>query len=123
MAWRNHVRSPRHKQRRCHCWRRASGPENPNWGGGRVVESKGYVLVWAPDHPRAMKMRGRGKYVYEHRLVVEGIVGRYLEPEEVVARINGDRTDNRPINLLLFPDKRAFAAWRAAVRGRPDELE
>jgi hypothetical protein len=55
-------------------------------------------MTWAPDHPRA----GRGKYVFEHILVMEQLLGRYLQPEENVHHRNGIRDDNRPENLELW---------------------
>ncbi len=84
------------------------GPRNgvghPNWKGGRQVDADGYILVWQLDHPHARRMAGRksGGYVAEHRLVMEQVLGRYLEPGEVVHHLNGVHDDNRPENLELF---------------------
>ena len=61
-------------------------------------ELAGYILVRAPkDHPHA---RNDGS-IYEHRLVMEKHLGRYLEPGEVVHHINGVREDNKISNLQL----------------------
>lgn len=72
----------------------------PNWKGGRTKHSSGYIQVHAPDHPRA---RGkRTPYVLEHILVMETVLGRYLEPDERVHHKNGRRDDNEPENLELW---------------------
>ena len=49
-------------------------------------------------HPRA----GNGNYVFEHILVMEQQLGRYLLPDEYVHHLNGVRDDNRPENLELW---------------------
>jgi hypothetical protein len=52
----------------------------------------------APEHPRT----GNGSYVFEHVLVMEEMLGRYLLPGENVHHRNGVRDDNRPENLELW---------------------
>lgn len=71
---------------------------NPNWKGGRVLASNGYVLVKVPNHPDA-DVRG---YMYEHRLVAERKLDRRLLPGEIVHHIDGDKTNNSEINLAVY---------------------
>jgi len=74
------------------------GAKHRDWKGGRIVDKTGYILVRQLGHPHA----NSGGYVREHRLVMEQHLGRYLEPNEVVHHINGDKADNRIENLEVF---------------------
>lgn len=86
--------------------RKARGERHPNFRGGRVIDTNGYVLV---EIARGDPMWGMAKkraaygydYVLEHRLVMARSIGRPLRPNESVHHINGDRTDNRLENLQL----------------------
>ena len=64
---------------------------------GRIVDSRGYVLLWMPEHPLAHK----NGYVYEHRLIAQLMIGRELKKGEIVHHFNENRGDNRPSNLVV----------------------
>ena len=74
------------------------GSKNPNWSGGRYKDKDGYIHILSSNHPYANK----NGYVFEHRLVVEKYIGRYLTPKEQVHHINHIRDDNRIENLIVF---------------------
>ena len=78
------------------------GAKHPLWKGGRF-KSHGYIYIRKPEHPFADK----GGRVFEHRLMIEKHLSRYLEPQEVVHHINGIFDDNRIENLKLFPNNKA----------------
>ncbi len=79
----------------------SKGMKHPSWKGGRA-KSRGYILIHKLNHPH----KTTGDYVYEHRLVMEKLLKRYLLPEEVVHHTNGIVDDNRLENLILFPNNR-----------------
>lgn len=93
---RKHTLEAREKMRIANIGR-VSGEKNYFWKGGRVKRSNGYIHIHSPNHPHKIK----GNYVYEHRLVMEKKLGRFLEPWEIVHHVNGVKDDNRPENLEL----------------------
>jgi len=86
--------------RRGDLWSGLRGKKHGNWKGGRLMTASGYVMLHAPDHPAA-----NGAYVFEHRLVMEKHLGRYLTPEETVHHKNGMRDDNRIEHLELWASR------------------
>jgi IS30 family transposase len=73
------------------------GENSSNWRGGKHQVGD-YIMITQPKHPRATS----GNRVFEHILVAEKTIGRYLSPNEVVHHKNGDKLDNRPENLEVL---------------------
>ena len=94
-------------------WRNGIGEsdQNPNYGGGKYIDDKGYVRVLMPDHPKNIK-----GYVYEHRIVMEQYLDRMLFPWESVHHINEVKTDNRMENLFLCTAQEHSAVHREGKR-------
>lgn len=63
----------------------------------KIKNRAGYVLIYAPWHPRAHKNR-----VFEHILVWEAANNMRVSDGYVVHHINGIKHDNRIENLLLM---------------------
>ncbi len=82
----------------------ACGAMNGQFVSGRRIDRDGYVLISAPvGHPNArMRKERMTGIVYEHRLVMEQHIGRYLTRTEIVDHIDGLRLHNHPSNLRLF---------------------
>jgi hypothetical protein len=74
------------------------GSNSHQWRGGRIVIRPGYIKIMAHDHPSADSYG----YVFEHRLVAESVIGRYLGRREAVHHVNKKHDDNRPENLIVF---------------------
>lgn len=72
------------------------GEKGSNWKGGRKKNKDGYVLILNKEHPKAER---NGCYIFEHVLVMEKHLNRYITDGEVVHHINGIKDDNRIENL------------------------
>lgn len=70
---------------------------------GTKLDKVGYVQI------RTVSGNGaKGKYTYEHRLVMENVLGRSLVKGETVHHKNGIRNDNRPENLELWSEAQPY---------------
>ncbi len=65
------------KSATCSACRTVAGASNGNWKGGQTRHKAGYIMARAPGHPRAA---GSSSYVFEHVLVMEEMLGRFLLP-------------------------------------------
>ncbi|MFA5406870.1 MAG: HNH endonuclease [Candidatus Nanoarchaeia archaeon] len=75
----------------------SKGKKNAMWKGGRTKNSNGYILLKSYNHPRAIN-----GYVFEHILVMESYLGRFLNDDKLIHHINLKKTDNRLKNLRLM---------------------
>jgi hypothetical protein len=87
------------------------GNRNGNWAGGRS-DCCGRVRIRMSNHPYVTKYG----WVYEHRLVMEKYLGRFLLPTEVVHHINGIKNDNRIENLMLFSKTGEHSSYHCKLR-------
>jgi hypothetical protein len=88
------------------------------WNGGISLHMRGYILKAAHEHPD-VSCRG---YILEHRLVVESVIGRYLNKQEVVHHINKNKADNRPQNLMAFINHAAHKRFERGNQVGPEEV-
>jgi hypothetical protein len=84
------------------------GSKGSNWQGGRKMQN-GYIFINCPEHP----YRNSNNCVAEHRLIIEKIIGRFLDPVEEVHHINKVKTDNLPKNLIVFNGTSAHQSFEA----------
>jgi len=97
---------PSHYDKRKTCSRKCGGilrrelvggEKHGRWKGGtRMVNGYRQVKKWG--HPFANTLG----YVYEHRLVVEQAIGRFLQTEEEVHHKDGNKSNNVLDNLEVM---------------------
>lgn len=71
--------------------------KNKNLLTGGYISASGYKVVYTKEGKK-----------YEHRLIMEQLLGRKLSTKEIVHHKNGNKLDNRPINLQILSAKRHF---------------
>ena len=81
-----------------HHGRNRTGKDCFEWKGGRTTNN-GYVWIYNPNHPRS-----NGIYVYEHILIAEKVLGKYLPDKAMIHHIDEDKTHNINSNLVICQD-------------------
>lgn len=95
-----------------------TGENNPNYGGGKYVDDKGYVRILDQTHPFNIK-----GYVYEHRAVFEKYLKRHVQPWETIHHINEIKSDNRLNNLFLCTHSEHSALHREGRKPTAEHRE
>jgi hypothetical protein len=76
---------------------RLRGKRHPGWKGGKGFKSKGYEMVFVPDHPRGI----RDCYVPEQILMVEKVLGHFLPLKALVHHVDGVKDHNKNANFVI----------------------
>jgi hypothetical protein len=98
-------------------WARMGGR---NYKNGRYTSAAGYVWVLSPGHPR---LKGTMRYIQEHVLVVEKAMGKYLRHTADVHHVNGNKSDNRPGNLVACHDRAYHVLLHTRARALAEACE
>ena len=88
-------------------FRERSGEKSAAWRGGKTINSGGYVVI-----------RVGRRYVYEHRIVAEQMLGRPLGAKEVVHHRDGDKRNNDPSNLEITTQPEHLRRHSLVEQGR-----
>lgn len=76
---------------------RPRGEAHPHWKGGQKLNKDGYRMILCVGHPKR-----KSRYIPEHRFVMEKFLGRFLDKNEHVHHIDGNKLNNSIENLRLL---------------------
>ncbi len=92
-------------------YRHQKGNRHPQWTGKSF--NNGYKTI-----------KIDGQYKFEHRLIIEKHLGRFLKSEEIIHHLNGIKTDNRIENLSIVCRKtHESSTYIKSLQKRIRELE
>ena len=98
------------------------GSKGQNWKNGKTVSTAGYILIYKPNHPFTINKN----YVKRSHLVMEKILGRYLNPEEQIHHKGihfpidsiENKQDDSPENLQLFANNSEHIKLHSKIQKR-----
>ncbi|MGE8205562.1 HNH endonuclease [Heyndrickxia sp. NPDC080065] len=76
-------------------------PEHEIQKGSKYINHHGYVEIYVGESEAKKYGRNKGKYVIEHRKVMQDYLGREIQKGEIIHHIDGDKTNNDITNLYL----------------------
>lgn len=88
-----------------------AGKNNGQWKGGRVKDKSGYIRIKNRKHPFCSSTG----YVWEHRLILEKKLKRYLRKDEVIHHLDGNKENNKKTNLLLCANQKKHLSVHTAM--------
>lgn len=100
---------------------RYSGSKHPLWNGGSNIRKDGYRRIICHGHPRTLNKKDN--YVLEHIVIMEKHIGRYLNKDEQVHHLNGNRSDNRIENLVIVTPEEHTRIHQEKRYGRSYQLD
>jgi len=78
------------------------------------TNAEGYRLVFKPDHPRATN--GNHGYVYEHILIAETALGKYIPIKHPVHHQDENNSNNQNSNLVICESHKYHMLLHARMR-------
>jgi hypothetical protein len=75
----------------------------------RKIDKNGYVLIYKPNHKYSTPKKGG--WILEHRVVFEDFHKRNLARGECIHHKDGDKTNNKIRNLMLFKSHREHSEY------------